>query len=348
LWLTAILWVQYSWFNYLLKWNIWIMQRLGFILLNYFTSYHIWYLLIWFELSLIPIVLVLLGYGNQLSKLPATFYFLIYTLLFSLPVMVLILNMKINYNLYIQEYLIRRVSFWILLMCFLVKLPIFGLHFWLPKVHVESATLGSIVLAAILLKTGSYGIYLVIKWRKINIRSTWALFGSSVVCVVACLQVDIKKLIALSSVSHLNLAIAGLVTQRRLGLVAFILMSFTHGLVSNRMFYLAGVESSNSRLIYYLKGSLAMNWFLLLFLNISHPLCHSILGEGLIFMTLTLSNLLNILVLGVGAFCMIWFTIVVWLHLKKQVGHSLTIATSIMRWSYLIIFIMWLNSSMFM
>jgi len=302
----------------MIKWNIWLIQRLGFILLNYFTRYHIWYLLIWFEISLIPIVLVLLGYGNQLSKLPATFYFLIYTLIFSLPVMVLILNMKINYNLYIQENLVSSIRFWILLMCFLVKLPVFGLHFWLPKVHVERATLGSMVLAAILLKTGSYGIYLVIKWRKINIRSTWALLGSSLVCVVACLQVDIKKLIALSSVSHLNLVMASLVSQRRLGLVAFILMSFTHGLISNRLFYLAGVESSNRRLMYYLKGNLAINWFLLLFLNISHPLSHSILGEGLVFIRLTLSNLLNILVLRVGAFCIMWYTIVVWLHLKNK------------------------------
>jgi NADH:ubiquinone oxidoreductase subunit 4 (subunit M) len=77
--------------------------------------------------------------------------------------------------------------------------------------------------------------------------------------VVACLQVDIKKLIALSRVSHLNLVMASLVTQRRLGLVAFILMSFTHGLVSNRLFYLAGVESSSRRLMYYLKGNLAIN-----------------------------------------------------------------------------------------
>jgi len=140
---------------------------------------------------------------------------------------------------------------------------------------------------------------------------------------------------------------ASLVSQRRLGLVAFILMSFTHGLISNRLFYLAGVESSNRRLMYYLKGNLAINWFLLLFLNISHPLSHSILGEGLVFIRLTLSNLLNILVLRVGAFCIMWYTIVVWLHLKKQINHSLTIDRSIMRWSYLIIFIIWLNTSLF-
>jgi NADH:ubiquinone oxidoreductase subunit 4 (subunit M) len=347
IWLTCILWAQYSIFNQLLKWNFFLIQFLGLVLLNYFSTYHVWLLLIWFEISLIPIFFILLGYGRQMRRVPATFYFLIYTFCFSLPLFITMLSLKVNFNMIITEHYLRSFTYSVFMLRFLVKLPLFGLHFWLPKVHTESPTLGRMILAAVLLKTGSYGIYLVLKWRKIIISCIWPLIGRSVISVLARIQVDIKKVIAISRISHLNLVLASLVRGRRFGVIAFLLISLTHGFISNNIFYLAGVERKNRRLMYFLKGNLVLNWLLILFLNISHPIRHSILGEGLVFLTLRMTSLVNILTLAVGAFAIIWYRILIWLSLKNQINRNLSISSLILRWYYLRISVIWMNRSVF-
>jgi len=348
IWLTSILWVNYTWFNHLLKWRWIVLQRLGFILLNYFVRIQIWYLIIWFELSLIPIFLLLLGYGNQSSRIPATFYFFLYTLFFSLPFLVVLLALNRNFVLLVSNFYLRTLTFWIFMLAFLVKLPVFGLHFWLPKVHVESPTLGRIILAAILLKTGRFGIYLILKWSKATVSPVWVLIGRRLITIIARIQVDVKKLIAFRRISHLNLILAAIFTGSRLGLTSFLIFSVTHGFVSSGIFYLGGVRRTNRRLIYYLKGRLITNWLIVLVFNFSHPLTHSILGERLVFIRLRIVQLFNIFILGIGGIFIIWFSVILWLNLKSQTTKSLTSETLILSWFYLFILIIWFNSSLFL
>jgi NADH-ubiquinone oxidoreductase chain 4 len=112
-----------------------------------------------FELSLVPILLMIIFWGRQPERLSAGLYFLIYTRSFSIPFIVVIIAVYPQiYFFFLGSRL--STSSWLgifLIIPFLVKIPIIGLHFWLPKAHVEARTRGSMILAGLLLKLGRYG-----------------------------------------------------------------------------------------------------------------------------------------------------------------------------------------------
>lgn len=139
-----------------------INLNLIIFLLVIFSSINFLYIYISFEFVLVPLLLLILGWGYQPERLIAGLYLFFYTVLVSLPLLILILILYNNIGCLFFDYLIFNSNFLlihlILILVFIVKLPIFLVHFWLPKAHVQAPVSGSIILAGLILKIGGYGL----------------------------------------------------------------------------------------------------------------------------------------------------------------------------------------------
>jgi len=112
-------------------------------------------------------------------------------------------------------------------------------------------------------------------------------------------------------------------------------------------FFLAGIRRGYRRLIYFLKGNLILNWLVALIFNFSHPLCHRIIGEGIVFLSLLRVQVLNMGLLVLGGMFIIWFRVILWLNLKTQVRKNLSFRTLVLSWSYMLILLIWFNTRIF-
>nr|YP_010164368.1 NADH dehydrogenase subunit 4 [Scyra compressipes]QRM82006.1 NADH dehydrogenase subunit 4 [Scyra compressipes] len=264
------------------------------------TEYMMFY--ISFEASLIPTLILILGWGYQPERIQAGVYMLFYTLFFSLPLLgsLLLLNfldgglsMKLencfNFN---SDYMI---SFWYIftIMAFLVKLPMYSFHLWLPKAHVEAPVAGSMILAGVLLKLGGYGLIRVLMlFHTVNKEFSWilmsmGLIGGILVSLMCLRQVDMKSLIAYSSVAHMGLVLCGIVTFLYWGFSGGVIVMVGHGLCSSGLFCLVNIvyERLGSRSFLVSKGllsfmpSMGLWWFLLSVNNMASPPSLNLLGE---------------------------------------------------------------------
>lgn len=310
------LWLIFSLFMWVLRLDFIEYQVLGFIILMIFVRNMLWVLVLWFELILIPILYIIFSAGLNPARVSATIYMLFYTLLFSLPLLFFV----VSANYYALFYSVFSVS-WVvglwLIFSFGVKVPMYGLHLWLPKAHVEASTLGSIILAGALLKGGTYGVFFIFYWLCLFYRVLWFLLGSVFAVFIATIQSDIKKLLAYRRVIHLNLGLVAYFSGSILGAVRFVLVRFTHGLVRRTLFYLGGVSSLISRVIYFLKGHILLVWFVVLFANIGLPPFLAFVAEAFLFVSLLTWSLWGVSCLVVGGIFIIWLSIKLWLNLRR-------------------------------
>jgi len=207
------------------------------------TSSLLWFFLC-YEVVLVPVSLIILLFGYQPEKIFASFLLIRYTLVGSLPLFYLLIS---SYPAPIWE--LSRLSFATSLavsLSFLIKRPLYFLHSWLPKAHVESPLLGSILLSGILLKYGAYGVFLLsLSYQAwFPLVSSISLLGS-LSCALICLRSsDIKSLIAYSSVVHIGLVTLGFLSSTELGYFSSASIMFSHTLVSPLIFCLAFVQYS--------------------------------------------------------------------------------------------------------
>nr|YP_009172252.1 NADH dehydrogenase subunit 4 [Taractes rubescens]ALF63142.1 NADH dehydrogenase subunit 4 [Taractes rubescens] len=288
-----------------------LLTSLQAFLILAFSATEIIMFYIMFEATLIPTLIIITRWGNQTERLNAGTYFLFYTLAGSLPLLVALLLLQNNagtLSLLTLQYStpFHLESFadklwWAgCLLAFLVKMPLYGVHLWLPKAHVEAPIAGSMILAAVLLKLGGYGMMrMMVMLEPLTkelsypfiIFALWGVIMTSSICLR---QTDLKSLIAYSSVSHMGLVAGGILIQTPWGFTGALILMIAHGLTSSALFCLANTnyERTHSRTMVLARGLqmilplMTAWWFIASLANLALPPLPNLMGELMIITSL--------------------------------------------------------------
>src|SRR5437016_2939754 len=281
-------------------------------MIGVFVSLDLLLFYLFFEASLVPMFLLIGIWGGE-RRIYAAVKFFIYTAVGSFLMLVGIITLYFIYGTFDYATILAamsagattlssRAEFWLFLafaLAFCIKVPLFPLHTWLPDAHTEAPTAGSVILAGVLLKMGTYGLlrfnlglFPDMSRKFAPVMITLAVIGIIYGALVAMVQPDVKRLVAYSSVSHMGFVVLGLFTFPELGMQGALYQMLNHGVSPGALFLFVGMiyERRHTRMISDFGGlARPMPWFSALFViaslaSIGLPFLNGFVGEFLIML----------------------------------------------------------------
>jgi proton-translocating NADH-quinone oxidoreductase chain M len=312
--------------EYNVYYNIYSLLGLEILLLLVFLTIDFILFYIFFEIILIPFFLLIGIRSKRKRKIWAAYLLFFYTLLGSLAMLFVIVYLYFLYgtsNILLLNFTYKNIEdelliCGLLLFSFAIKVPMLPFHIWLPEAHVEAPTEGSVLLAGVILKIGVYGVLRFVFGicNMVIMDFEYIITFIASISIIYCsfstlIQSDLKRIVAYSSIAHMNMCMLGIFSFNLEGLMGSLIVSIGHGFVSAGLFFLIGslYKRGHSKLIKYYSGLiyqiplLSIFFFIFILGNVSLPLTSNFIGELLILYSIYVNtNILSLIACIIGMF----------------------------------------------